>query len=336
MKKIIVWLCAVLLIAGSLAGCGTAPAHSGDKLRIVATVYPAYDWVREVLGEEAQNAEITLLADNGVDLHSFQPTAQDMISIASCNMFLYVGGESDEWVEDALEDAANPNMSVIKLFGALGNAVKKEEIVEGMQVEKDNDDDDDDGIFDDDFFEKDEEDEDESDEHVWLSLRNAQIFVDAIAATLGKIDPEKSEAYRQNADAYNKKLAELDLRYQQMVGAAEQHTLLFADRFPFRYLVDDYDLSYYAAFVGCSAESEASFETVTFLAKKVDELGLKSVMVVENSDRKIADTVISATKTRDQSILELNSLQSVTDKNGADTYLSVMEKNLSVLEAALK
>ena len=183
-----------------------------------------------------------------------------------------------------------------------------------------------------------EHEEKEYDEHVWLSLKNTKQLCNAIAEALEEIDPERADIYDANMVAYEEKLDDLDAQYQETVDNAKQKTLLFGDRFPFRYLVDDYGLSYYAAFAGCSAESEASFETISFLAKKVDELGLKNIMTIEKSDQKIAKTIIENTATKDQKILTLDSMQSTTsdDIANGETYLSAMEKNLEVLKEALQ
>ncbi len=183
-----------------------------------------------------------------------------------------------------------------------------------------------------------EHEEKEYDEHVWLSLKNTKQLCNAIAEALEEIDPERADIYDANMVAYEEKLDDLNAQYQEPVDNAKQKTLLFGDRFPFRYLVDDYGLSYYAAFAGCSAESEASFETISFLAKKVDELGLKNIMTIEKSDQKIAKTIIENTATKDQKILTLDSMQSTTsdDIANGETYLSAMEKNLEVLKEALQ
>ena len=248
------------------------------------------------------------------------------MKVSSCDLLIYVGGESDQWIEDALESAQNKDMKTINLMEVLGDSIKEEETVEGMQ-ESDHDHD----------HDHEDEEEKEYDEHVWTSMRNAEVICDAIAETLEEMDPENKEIYQSNAETYKEKLSALDEAYQETVNNAKQKTLVFADRFPFRYLVDDYDLSYYAAFSGCSAESEASFKTVTFLAGKVDELGVKSVLTMEKSDDRIAQTVIENTKAKDQKILQLNSMQSITSEEIADgvTYLSVMEDNLGVLKGAL-
>ena len=183
-----------------------------------------------------------------------------------------------------------------------------------------------------------EEEEPEYDEHVWLSLKNAKVLCKAIADNLSEIDSEHKAVYDANVSSYIGKLDELDAQYKSAVESFSKKTILFGDRFPFRYLVDDYGLNYYAAFVGCSAESEASFETISFLSKKTDELGLKSILTIEKSDKKIAKTIISNTRNKNQKTLEMDSLQSTTSKDAANgtTYLSVMQNNLNVLKEALQ
>jgi len=320
MKKITsAFLIFVLLFA--FTACGDAPQVNDGKLSVVSTIFPEYDWVMNILGDDASDAEVTMLLDNGVDLHSFQPTADDIITISTCDLFIYVGGESDKWVEDALKEPVNKDMLVINLMDVLGDSVKEEEIVEGMEEEEDEG-----------------EEEAEYDEHVWLSIKNAVILVNAIKDALIKLDGDNSDAYASNAEAYIEKLNALYGQYRAVVDSSTNKTLLFGDRFPFRYMTDDYGLDYYAAFAGCSAESEASFETITFLANKVDELGLKSVLTLEGSDGKIAETVVSTAKTEGVSILSMDSMQAVTSKDvskGA-SYISIMEKNLQTLSDALK
>lgn len=334
MKKWIMGSLAILLgvmsISIPFAGIHTAEAKTTEetdkKLNIVTTIFPEYDWTRAILGDRADDVNLTMLLDNGTDLHSFQPAVKDIMKVSSCDLLIYVGGESDQWIEDALESAQNKDMKTINLMEVLGDSIKEEETVEGMQ-ESDHDHD----------HDHEDEEEKEYDEHVWTSMRNAEVICDAIAATLEEMDPENKEIYQSNAETYKEKLSALDEEYQETVDSAKQKTLIFADRFPFRYLVDDYGLNYYAAFSGCSAESEASFKTVTFLAGKVDELGVKSVLTMEKSDDRIAQTVIENTKAKDQKILQLNSMQSITSEEIADgaTYLSVMEDNLGILKKAL-
>lgn len=340
MKKYILSVIAGFIAAGCLVACGTsagtaAKGPEGDDLKIVTTIFPEYDWVMNVLGDNPANAELTMLLDNGVDLHSYQPTADDILKISTCDVFIYVGGESDEWVDDALSEAVNKDMKVINLLDVLGDAVKEEEVVEGMQEEEHEHEHED---ADEEHEHEHDEEEPEYDEHVWLSLKNAAVLTDSIAKALCEADPDNAKAYKDNSDAYIAKLNDLDKKYSDAVAKAPVKTLVFGDRFPFRYLTDDYGLSYYAAFVGCSAETEASFETITFLANKVDELSLHAVMAIEGADHRIAETVVANTKNKDQQILIMDSMQSVTSKDVSDgtTYLKIMEDNLSALEKALE
>lgn len=337
-------------------------SSNSQRLQVVATIFPEYDWVKEILGDQADNVDLTLLLGNGTDMHSFQPTMADILKVSTCDVFIYVGGESDSWVADVLKGAGNPKRKAINLMDVLGDQAKEEEVVEGMQDEDghthveadsadahDSDADSDkertesevteDSSHDSEGHSHDEgtDDDLEYDEHVWLSLKNASLFCDTIASTLADADPEHAQLYQQNAAAYEEKLATLDQDYQTTVDGSQSKTLLFADRFPFRYLTDDYNLTYYAAFTGCSAETDASFETITFLAGKLDELKLPVVLTIENSDQKVAKAVIENTNTRDQKILTLNSMQSVTaqDVEEGTTYLSIMENNLQILKEAL-
>ena len=507
MKKMIPLFLVLTMAVGLLAGCGKKNAaekgeSDSNKLSVVTTIFPEYDWVKEILGDKAGSTDLTMLLSSGVDLHSYQPTADDIVKISDCDLFVYVGGESDGWVDDALKNAANKNMKVINLLDVLGDSVKTEEVVEGMQeTEHAHDHSKEvstfedhevqdrslsdwegswqsaypfalDGTLDDAFAAMAEEGEmtadeyktyyqngyktditniniegdhiaftyedgkkvgsdykyigyyiqnwstgtkaamyrfeavdrtsgapiciefndhmiesaapehfhirmsnesfdaivdpekswptffpadmtgedlcehmeghghdheEEADEHVWLSLKNAKTLVDAISNALQELDPDNKDTYAANTSAYIEKLSALDGAYQSAVDGAARKTVLFGDRFPFRYLVDDYGLRYYAAFAGCSAESEASFETVSFLAKKVDELKLPCVLTIEGKNHKIAETIVENTAEKNQKILTMDSMQSTTSEDVANgtTYLSVMEQNLGVLKEAL-
>ncbi len=344
-KKTIALVLSALLLFGAVA-CTSAPAKATDtpaasqtaasqpeaaqKLHIVTTIFPIYDWVREILGDNPGGAELTMLLDSGVDLHSFQPTASDIVDIATCDIFLYVGGESDEWVENALKENENPNRVVLNLLALLGDAVKEEEIVEGMEADRDHDHDGNDDR-------EHDEDEVEYDEHVWLSLKNAAVLTERIADAVATADAANAETYRKNAAAYIEKLNALDKAYSEAVNGASYKTVLFGDRFPFRYMADDYGLSYYAAFVGCSAETGASFQTIVFLAQKLDELGLPAILQIESADGSIAKTINEATQSKTYPVLTMDSLQSVTatDIKAGISYLAVMENNLTILKAAI-
>ena len=507
MKKMIPLFLVLTMAVGLLAGCGKKNAaekgeSDSNKLSVVTTIFPEYDWVKEILGDKAGSTDLTMLLSSGVDLHSYQPTADDIVKISDCDLFVYVGGESDGWVESVLKNAANRKMKVINLLDVLGDSVKTEEVVEGMQeTEHAHDHSKEvstfedhevqdrslsdwagswqsaypfalDGTLDDAFAAMAEEGEmtadeyktyyqngyktditnidiegdhiaftyedgkkvgsdykyigyyiqnwstgtkaamyrfeavdrtsgapiciefndhmiesaapehfhirmsnesfdaivdpekswptffpadmtgedlcehmeghghdhgEEADEHVWLSLKNAKTLVGAISNALQELDPDNKDTYAANAAAYIEKLSALDGAYQSAVDGAARKTVLFGDRFPFRYLVDDYGLRYYAAFAGCSAESEASFETVSFLAKKVDELKLPCVLTIEGKNHKIAETIVENTAEKNQKILTMDSMQSTTSEDVANgtTYLSVMEQNLSMLKEAL-
>lgn len=316
------FLTAAFLGITVLTGCGNSAeaekqTEGTEKATIICTVFPEYDWVCAILGDLKEEYDVQLLLNSGVDIHSYQPTAEDIARISKCDLFVYTGGVSENWIEDTLKGAVNDQMQVVTLMDELGERVKTEEIVEGMEHHH--------------------EEVTGYDEHVWLSLKNAEILVDSLAEALALMDEENAGVFEQNAAAYIEKVEQLDGAYEKAVEEAELDTLLFGDRFPFRYLTEDYGLNYYAAFTGCSAETEASFETIAFLAEKLDELELPAVMVIESSDQKLAQTIIGSTQKKDQKILVMNSLQSVnrTDMENGASYLSIMEENLEVLKEAL-
>ena len=332
LKKRAGLIAVLLLVCLLFSACGTGPIEPEEdgKLKITVTVFPVYDWVRNIVGTDNEDVQLTLLLQNGTDMHSFQPTVQDLLRISDSDLFIYIGGFSDAWVSDALKEVRNERQQALDLMALLGDAVREEEFPEGMQEEHAHEEGDAHG--------HEEEDVHEADEHIWLSLRNAALLTGKISQTLQTLDPAHAAVYQKNTEAYLEKLASLDKAYEDVVRAGKHDTLLFGDRFPFRYLTEDYGLNYYAAFAGCSAETEASFETVRFLAEKADELQLHTILTIEKSDGRIAETIAANTKTKDLEILTLDSLQGVTGQDVAagTTYLSVMEKNLEVLKTALE
>lgn len=352
MKKIIAVLLAVVLTASFIWGCGS-PKNNEKEIpkgpSIITTIFPEYDWVRNILGDNPGDFNLSMLLESGVDIHSYQATAQDILNISNCDIFIYVGGESDSWVKDALKESTNKDLIVLNLMDLLGDRLKIEEVVEGMEVdqEEEHDHDQDENDCDDDDEHNDDDDhngyddhnhDQEFDEHVWLSLRNAKILCTAIEEAIEKVDEKNASTYRDNLNKYIARLEKLDGEYEEVLSSGTKDTIVVADRFPFRYMVDDYGLKYFAAFVGCSAETEASFETITFLAKKTDELAIDNILVIEGKEHKIADTIVQNTRGKNQSILILNSMQGVTFEeieNGA-TYLGIMRDNLQVLGDALK
>ena len=329
MKKIgliaVVFALFMMFVACEVDSEKKMPANK--KISIVAAIYPQYDWLRNVLGERADSVDLKLLVKNGTDLHSYKPSAQDIASIAGADIVVYVGGESDGWIEKALAATPKAGRVEVNMMKVLGDRVKEEEIVEGMQAEEEHE------------HGEEHAEEVENDEHIWLSLKNTVRLVSAIAQSLSKVDTANSSIYMANAAVYNGNLWVLDKEFASAISGAENKTILFGDRFPFRYLVDDYGIKYYAAFVGCSAESEASFETVAFLANKMDSLALPAIFTIDGSDGKIARAILEASKkSKGTPVLVLNSMQSVTDeqiKAGVD-YLSIMRDNLEVLKKAIK
>jgi len=313
----------ILMLLFSACTASDQPNEQDEKITIVCTTFPQYDWVRQVIGtEKMERFELSFLLDNRVDLHSYNPSVHDITRVKTADVFIYVGGHSDSWADDILA-GANPDIIVLNLIELLG----------------------DDALIFGDFCDTDCDEEHEHDqiepgvdEHICLSLRFVKTISAAIAGILSEVDPVNAILYQQNAIAYIARLSALDAEYQAVVDAASVKTLVFADRFPFRYMMTDYGLTYYAAFSGCSAETEASFITVISLANRLNQLELRSVMVTETSDQSIARTVIESTNTKNQQILVLDSLKSVTavDAQNGVTYLSIMESNLAVLEEALK
>ncbi len=318
MKKTICLLLCAVLTALTLAGCSGGEKKKKYDMTVVTTIFPIYDWVKNVLGERADAVDIKMLLDKGVDLHNFQASADDIVAIADCDLFIYVGGESDDWVGDVLDQGIKGE--AVNLMDALSAVLKEERPVnpEDSMLHED-------------------EGETEYDEHIWLSLKNAVKAVEAISAGLQIADPDNASAYAKNAGAYTEKLTELHYDYDRKLAACRGNVLVFADRYPFAYMADDYGLDCYAAFRGCSAETEASFETLASLAGILNEYDLDCVMKLKSGNEKIADTVIEQSGRANVRILSLDSMQSTTADdvaNGAD-YLEIMKANLDTLVDAL-
>ncbi|MCR5805610.1 MAG: metal ABC transporter substrate-binding protein [Oscillospiraceae bacterium] len=333
MKKITSLLLAAAALSAAFTGCSqvsdqnenSAGPQENEKIQVVATIFPEYDWAKNIIGEDNERFEVSLLINSGTDMHSFQPSADDVMKIADADIFIYVGGESDEWVDDILRNCPSESRQAINCLDVIGENAKVEELSEGMQECEEDD-------------EAHEEDAPEYDEHIWLSLKNASVVCDSIAQAAGSADSTHKDVYEKNLSEYKKKLSDLDGKYKEAVDSAVVKTLMICDRFPFRYLTDDYGIEYYAAFSGCSAETEASFETVAFLAGKADELGIDVLLIIDGSDGRLAETVAKSTKTGEKKIVVLDSMQSVTMdriENG-ETYLLIMEHDLEVLKTALR
>jgi len=315
---------------------------TNKKVSIVTTIFPQYDFTKQIVGDKA---DVTMLLKPGSESHSYEPTPQDIKLIQSCDLFIYTGGENDTWIDGIIESMGDNAPETMKLID-LVNTVE-EEIVEGMQhchaddhdcAEDDDHTDDNDHVEEDDDHEHDHEHEHEHmhevDEHVWTSPINAIKIVEQITDVLNEIDPANLEYYSENSAAYIEQLKDLDQRFEDVVEHAKRKVILFGDRFPFRYFADEYDLDYYAAFTGCSANTEASAATVAFLIDKVNELQLPVVFSIELSNEKIADSIAEATDAEKMTFHSIHNL-SVEELAANETYISLMEKNIEVLEKAL-
>ena len=312
-----------------LNGCGGTLPKTDDRLQVVCTIFPEYDWARQVT-QGVDNVDLTLLVKNGTDLHSYQPSVRDIAMIARADVFCYVGGVSDTWVNDVLDTTENRTAQLVSMAEAAD--ADEEVLAEGMQAEHEHEHEHD---HHDDESDSHEE-PPELDEHVWLSLRRAVLACTAMKEALCKADPAHEDIYNQNCTDYLRKLQELDSDFTEMTSQAARDTIVVADRFPFRYLAEDYGLTYYAAFPGCSAETEASFETIVFLSEKVESLHLPCVLVTEGSNSSLAKTILENAGS-DGKILTLQSLQAVSQKeiDAGVTYLSKMQENYDVLKQAL-
>lgn len=329
---IVLALCLTLL-----SGCTGPTTAEQDENVILCTTFAAYDWVREILGD-TDTFTCRMLVDNGVDLHSYQPSAQDIMKIADCRMLVYVGGESDTWVSDALAESGNEDIVAISLLDLVGDRALNEVELEGVEGHHHHDHDDEDHDHDEHGHEAEITDHDDHyDEHVWLSLKNAIVCTETLADAITTLDSCNSQKYAANAKAYTGKLEALDADYQTMRDTATQTTILIGDRFPFLYLAEDYDIHYFAAYSGCSADVEASVHTVTYLTEKLQEYKLPAIYVVDNGTDSLARTIAESADMTPE-ILHLSSMQSVTkeDIQKGCTYLSYMEENLQMLKEGLQ
>lgn len=323
MKKLFVTVLALLLLIPSVSGC--SDIQRDDEISVVCTVFPIYDWTKNIIGE-ADGVELSLLVSNGTDLHSYQPTAADIIAVTDCDLLICLGGTSDAWIEEALAQNPSDTRRVIRLDEVQGVTLRHIS-QDSLASECEGD-----GCHD-----GHDHAHSETDEHLWLSLKNAQAAVRAISEELSALNEENSELYLANAEAYTEKLGALDGKYAELAESATSPYVLFADRFPFVYLMDDHGIGYTAAFSVCTTDTDASPDTIIRLASAANEKKLEYLIVTESSDRSLANSVIRATDSKDQDILVMDSMQSVTegDIKSGTSYLSVMESNLSVLCTAL-
>lgn len=342
-----------LILGMMLTGCGMSGQQTeqnggkeqnkveNEKISVVATIFPQYDFVRQIAGDDV---ELKMLLKPGEETHSYEPTPQDIIAIQNSDLFIYVGGENDAWVEDILESMPDNGRKTLKLVECVDTV--EEEHVEGMKEERGHDHDDhDDHDEDDAEHEEDEADHEEHgqeethsvheiDEHVWTSPVNAVKIVEQIKEELCELDPENASVYEENAETYVEQLKELDQEFQDVVDHSKRKLMIFGDRFPFRYFAEAYGLDYYAAFSGCASDTEPSAATMAFLINKVRDENIKTVLKMELSNENIAKAIAEATNA---DVKEFYSCHNLTAEQFADgeTYLSLMEKNVETLREVL-
>ena len=326
MKKIMIWtlLCVLLL-----SGCGQTvdPATEEDgKLQIVATVFPAYDFARAVAGD---HAEVRLLLPPGAESHSYEPTPTDILAVQECDLFIYLGGESDAWV-DTIVNAVERKGETMRMVDQVD--LLEEMTVEGMQTmpghhhhEEEHEDD----------HHHDAGEVMEMDEHVWTAPANAAKITRAIGEKLSEMDPENGAQYQSNAAHYVEEINELDQEFEEFFQSLPDRTIVFGDRFPLRYFADAYHLDYYAAFPGCSTQTEPSAATIAFLTEKVREERIPTVFYIEFSNHLVADSIAEATGTQTAMFHTCHNI-SPDDLANGETYVSLMQRNLDTLREALK
>lgn len=314
---------AALVISAAIAVCACGCAekggeNSGDKLTVVTTIFPAYDFARQVFGD---SAEVKLLLKPGTESHSYDPSARDIVTISECDLFIYNGGESDDWVENILDAAGN--VPVCRMTDAVN--MLEEEISEGMQ-ESDHEDEHD---------EEDSHEEEEYDEHVWTSPANAALITEHIAKTAAELFPEKAEQLTENGAEYAKQIRALDERFAELL-SGEERRFVFGDRFPLLYFFKEYGLNYYGAFPGCGSEVEPSAQTISFLLNKLDDEDvIKTVFYIELSNHKLADTLADE---KGLPTAEFHTCHNISadDLAAGETYVTLMERNYEVLSRALQ
>ena len=315
MKQMTAFFLSFLLMALLFSGCApaqSATSASEQTLQIVSTIFPSYDFARSIAGE---NAQVTMLLPPGVESHSYEPTPQDIIRIQECDLFLYTGGESDAWVDGILDSLETP-VKTVKMMDCV--EVAEEETVEGMQVEE----------------EADSHEEHAYDEHVWTSPQNAILISQAIKQALCEIDPDHAQTYQDNSEKYVAQLEQLDQDFRDFFAGVSNKTLVFGDRFPFLYFAQTYDIPYFAAFPGCSSETEPSAATIAFLIDQVKEESIRTIFYIEFSNHKVADSIAEATGAKTALFHSCHNVSAQEQQEGA-TYLSLMRQNLETLKEAL-
>lgn len=314
---------AAFLMLFSFSSCSKNKPASG-KIQVVASIFPVYDWCRQIIGN-TPDIELTLLVKNGTDLHSYQPSVSDIAKIKNADLFIYAGGESDSWVNETVsDDDSESEHHRINLMNLLKNYIVEEEIIEGMEASAEEGENNSDGP--------------EYDEHVWLSVDNALYICQFVKDALINLDSDNAQSYTDNYLSYTSQLSDLKSEYANIFAQYKDKTIIICDRFPFRYLTDEFEIKYYAAFSGCTTDAEAGYKTIAFLADKLSSLNKNTVFRLENSTNRLCDTVIETAKAEDCKIVSLDSMQTTTleqAQNGKN-YLDTMRYNLNCIAEAVK
>jgi len=307
----------LLLCSMILSGCAAEKRVSDDdnRLKVVATVFAEYDFLRNIAGDKIS---LEMLMTPGADLHTFDPTPKDIMEVQEADLFVTIGGESDAWAEKIIASVDSQDLQTVRLMECVDNVVE-EELVEGMEAEEQ---------------EEETEQEKEFDEHVWTSPQNAIQIVDSLCQKLCEMDAKNTEFYQKNAENYMKKLKKLDASFREVIENGVRREIIVADRFPFRYFADAYDLKYYAAFPGCSTQTGASAETIAFLIRKVEEDNIPVVFHMELSSELMCNTICDETGAKKAQLNAVHNI-SKTDFEKGIGYLELMEENIGVLKEAL-
>lgn len=313
-RKTASFLASAFLLTG-LVSCTSSDVYnqaSDGKISVVTTIFPQYDFARQIGGD---NINVTMLLKPGAESHTYEPTPMDIIKIKNCDLFIYNGGEGDVWIDTILE-SLDTSVNTLAMMDCVETV--EEEVIDGMTSKE----------------EEEGEEEPEMDEHVWTSPENAVKIVSEISDKLCECDSDNAETYISNTERYISELNELDNRFSEIISQGNRKTIVFGDRFPFRYFADAYGLDYYAAFPGCSSESEPGASTMIYLVDKIKSENLPAVFTIEFSSRKIAETLSESTGAE---ILEFHSCHNVTtdDLENGETYISIMNRNADNLKKAL-
>ena len=329
-NKMISCMLITVLCLSALAGCGSKSTSKSEnnqnQIKVVATIFPVYDFLRVIGGDKI---DLKMLLTPGAETHSFEPTPQNIKDVDHADLFAYIGGDSDSWVETIMESVDRNKMKVVTFMDCVD--LVEEELKEGMTPEEDHDHEEHSDV---DHNLEEGKEEIEYDEHVWTSPRNAILIVQRLCDALSEIDAANASYYQENTTKYIGQLTDLDQEFKDVVNNAKRHEIIVGDRFPFRYFADAYGLDYYAAFPGCSTDSEPSAATIAFLTDKVKEDKIPVIFHLELSNHKVADSISEATGAKSMQLNAVHNITKADFDNGA-SYLSMMKENVTVLKEAL-